>query len=534
MESRNFHGTISELINPRPSAVNRESYYENEELQTQIFALSDGDDGGKIVRVNVFRNNGTKAARIDEITMVENLGSPLQGGMMAISTKDSSLFLTGLNADKSLVLFLPEAIYSAHCISAPCAMNRFPKLGLFGSKQVGTGLQYLKRRNSLVIYKTELDTNGIKATDRAVKVFFAKSPDWNHFGEGLLNDRPQKHHARYAREQHSEVASMPEAFEKIVKCIDDAREGSPFVYCAGGGWTSKSFIVRIEIPDVLNALKPTNDWIVLVQLQVLGPFHDIIWRQHGSAKGQKLLATVAAWDGRVIQVDVGSENSCPPPVNRSLTHKFRKFKVDTHLNPCTTFDPVCTSITPPRASSLWSVDSLVQVRDDVILGSVKNAIAAGGRIFTCIISEGLLHQKPSVLRKANFPTPIIEDSAGNVYFFEQFTQDKHLGTFSYISKEEFTRFDGDLTKFISKGTPLSKTANTSKESPPFRGNASTVKLSRSISVSLDNHHNQAQWGEYYSYILLVCTIFLSCLAAFVISRFNRRRKKVRNDMIVCS
>ena len=139
MESRNFHGTISEVINPRPSAVNRESYYENEELQTQIFALSDGDDGGKIVRVNVFRNNGTKAARIDEITMVENLGSPLQGGMMAISTKDSSLFLTGLNADKSLVLFLPEAIYSAHCISAPCAMNRFPKLGLFGSKQVGTG-----------------------------------------------------------------------------------------------------------------------------------------------------------------------------------------------------------------------------------------------------------------------------------------------------------------------------------------------------------------------------------------------------------
>ncbi len=51
MESRNFHGTISELINPRPSAVNRESYYENEELQTQIFALNTLDYLITVLRV---------------------------------------------------------------------------------------------------------------------------------------------------------------------------------------------------------------------------------------------------------------------------------------------------------------------------------------------------------------------------------------------------------------------------------------------------------------------------------------------------
>ena len=389
MFSRELHGAVEVAMDPNSERLHGE---------VRMFALSDNDDNGHLVLIN-----RTDGSHTELRTLVTGLGK-VSERTLAISTRTSDIFITGLTGDKSTVHFLSERLYlQCH----PCRPSKFALLGHFG-QAVDTGIAYAPRMDGLIVFKKEIEKGSGK-----VRIYFARHPEWETRWKSF-----GRKHERFQQE----VASLPDAFEGISTCVEDGRPGSLFVYCAGGGYqpAAKAFVIRVEIPLTLQK-KPTNDWLVMIRLKTLGPLRDMVWALPPLPDGT-LYAAVATNGGEILQIPT-TNNDCPAPVNRSDTHKFRKFSAKSNLDPCAVAAPVCNHL---GSNPLWGVRGVLQMEGYLFAVNSET-------VMLCGTNRENPYQAHTVQR-AHFPTRLMKDSGGTLYYLEKDRNHSFMGMLSTIAR----------------------------------------------------------------------------------------------------
>ena len=445
LSNRLFHGTVDMKILP----ANKTAYtFDNVgSTITRLVLLSDYDDGGRLTIAHVLteaeRIKQNRSSRILEDIIVKNIGF-ISKNMFTIDSQNS-IFI--VEPRHGLLRFLPQKKYM-NCgptIQKACSLHSFPALGSFNSKGT-SGISYMERHDGLLIY--QIDSRSAQKKNGELKVYFHKHPDWNSRNHGFGYSIGPNNELRASRngKMSQEVATLPTEFSRIASCVENGMSRSPFVYCAGGGWEvdKKAFIIRIQLPDLHDVKhfgkKPSNEWIVLARLGDRGPIKDMIWGNIALGQQQVgvqqnltgLYVTVAAYGGAVIHTPILGNDSCPPPKNMSLVRKkFNKFKKDTHLIPCASYQKKCSGLGESRT---YGVNSLTSVNNQIYV-SVFRTEDDGGKIVACNVGDPS-KSNIKVVATTNLVQHMVKDNFNRIFFVQKDTQVSQRGMLTMIESEQ--------------------------------------------------------------------------------------------------
>ena len=482
LSNRLFHGTVDMQILQANKTAN--AFDDIGSTITRLVLLSDYDDGGRLTIAHVLtekeRIKQNRSSRILEDIIVKNIGF-ISKNMFAIDSQDS-IFVA--DPKHGMVRFLPQQRYMrcGPTIQKACALHSFPALGSFNGKGTN-GITYMKRHDGLLIYQIDFGT--VQKKNDELKIFFHKHPDWNSRNHGFGYSIGPNNQLKASKngKMSQEVATLPKEFSRIVSCVENGMSGSPFVYCAGGGWEvdKKAFIIRIQLPDLHDVKhfgkKPTNEWIVLVRLRDRGPIKDMIWGNIALRQQQDgvrnnltgLYTTVAAYGGSVIYTPILGHSSCPPPKNMSVVRKkFNKFKKDTHLIPCSSYQKKCSGLGESRT---YGVNSLTLVNNQLYI-SIFRTEDDGGKIVSCDIASPI-KSSTKVITTTNLVRHMTKDKFQRIFFVQKDSHISQQGTLTMIENKQSEKLI-DLAGIKDEAHEIKEAHNKNLIRPPITTTATHI------------------------------------------------------------